>query len=128
MASNNITKSMITDATGRKILEAVKDVSLIPDTRLSVVNNKLCMTFKVFDYDSTKSYDVGDMCVNGGPLLVCTNPTTGTFDSNDWANFFRTYDPDESYEVGDIRVYSNVEYICIEPTTGSFDSSCWDTY
>ena len=36
------------------------------------------------DYDSTRTYLIGDLCVNDGKLLHCINGTTGTFDAEDW--------------------------------------------
>ena len=56
------------------------------DIHMSVSNSgNLEVTFTVEDYDTTKSYDVGDYCVyDTNKLQVCISPTTGAYDSTKW--------------------------------------------
>ena len=129
MPNQNITLPPISDKTGRKLVDKVKEVSILPNTGLSIVNGKLCVSFTVDDYDEDKvdGYKVGDFCQNNNLLMVCINPTSGVYDSNDWDQFFRNYDADDldGYDVDDIVVYSGVQKICISPTSGPYDSTKW---
>ena len=122
-----MTMPPITDKTGQKILQTLKNISVYPEINLSVSNERLDMTFTVYDYDPNDAdgYEVGDMCLSSGVMKVCIEDTSGVYDPTCWENYFDDYDPDHKYIPDDMCMYSGVQKICIAKTTGTYNSACW---
>ena len=123
----DITAPPITDKTGQKILQTLKSISIYPDVNLSISNNRLDMTFSVYDYDPNdlEGYEVGDVCLVSGVMKVCIQDTSGVYDLTCWENYFEDYDSTRKYLPDDMCMYSGVQKICIAKTTGTYDPNCW---
>ncbi len=110
-------------ATGQQVFDYI-DENVGNNVHLSIVNGKLNVTFAVEEYDSTRTYEFGDFCIYD-VVKTCIADTTGTFDPDDWEDYFDDYDPDQNYIVGDYCNYNNETLVCIADTTGVFDSTKW---
>ena len=84
-------------------------------------------------YNSSQSYEVGDIVSFNDNVYRCITPTTGAFNISDWISLEipekggLLYDSNLAYVIGDIVSYNNTIYRCTAPTTGAFDVADWDS-
>jgi len=114
------------------------------DTLLFVPNTAYNVNQRVYidapAYLTTVNYNDNDLCLYGGKVYICIDPTTGVFNPAKWFSLGNQYDMFYSYyssgffdyykqyEVNQFTIYENKIYKALRQSTGIFpnkDATIW---